>query len=328
MSRRIRDKRDRVHRLKVFFATARLGSVTRASEHLELSQPAVSLQVRELEHELGAELFERQVSGMVLTPAGERLEALAGPLVDAVDELFGDPQRMLDEAESASLRIAASNAGVTFVLPRYMRRFLELHVRVRVETVPVCELRGRLLDETVDLMFGPRDLDAGERLRYRELFTYERVVIAALDHPLAGRASVSLGEAGAYPAIMPPVGTYSRRFGDGALHALGIDIDVAVEVSGWEMLKRCVEAGIGISVVPDFVVSDSDPLSVVALDADFPAQSFGVFTLRDGFLAASARRFLEVLAADAAGEAPRMRLASDSAGERSPCAHDCGHSLE
>ena len=318
MSRRIRDKRDRVRQLAVFCAAARLGGVTRASEHLELSQPAVSLQVRELELELGAELFERQALGMELTPAGERLQALAGPLVDAVDALYGDPQRMLKEAESASLHIAASSAGVAFVLPRYTRRFHERYpdVRVRIETVPTGELRGRLLGEKVDLMFGPKDPDAGERLRYRELFTYERVLITALDHPLAGRASVSPREAGAYPAIVPPTGTYSRRFGESAAHALGIDIDVAVEVGGWGMLKRYVEADIGISVVPDIVVSDSDQLSVVALDADFPVQSFGVFTLRDGFLTVSARRFLEVLEADAADETPRggprpTRSASD-----------------
>ena len=71
------------------------------------------------------------------------------------------------------------------------------------------------------------------------------------------------------------------------------------------MLKRYVEADIGISVIPDLVVSDSDQLSVVALDADLPAQSFGVFTLRDGLLAASARRFFEMLAADASDETPR-----------------------
>ena len=216
MSRRIRDKRDRVRQLKVFCAVARLGGVTRASEDLELSQPAVSLQLREIEHELGAELFERHASGMALTPAGERLEALAGPLVDTVDALFGDLRRILDETESASLRIASSSAGITFVLPRYMGRFRERHpdVMVRLETVPIGELRGRLIEEKVDLMFGPRDLADDERLCYRELLTYKRVLITALDHPLAGYASVSPREAGAYPAIVPPAGTYSRRFGD------------------------------------------------------------------------------------------------------------------
>ena len=307
MSRRIRDKRDRVRQLKVFCTVARLGGVTRAAEHLELSQPAVSLQLRELEHELGAELFERHGSGMTLTPAGDRLDALAGPLVDTVDKLFGDLRRTLEETESASLRIAASSAGIAFVLPRYMGRFRERHadVMLRLQTAPAGELRGQLIDEKVDLMFGPRDLADDERLCYRELLTYKQVLITPLDHPLAGFASVSLREAGAYPAIVPPAGTSSRRVGDSTAHALGIDIDVAVEVGGWGMLKRYVEADIGISVVPDIVVTDSDQLSVVALDADFPARSFGVFTLRDGLLAASARRFLEVLAADASDETPR-----------------------
>ena len=70
------------------------------------------------------------------------------------------------------------------------------------------------------------------------------------------------------------------------------------------MLKRYVEAGVGISVVPSLVVSDSDQLSVVALDADLSAHSFGVFTLRERLLAASARRFFEALAPHVSGEAP------------------------
>ena len=306
MSRRILDRRDRVRQLQVFCAAARLGGATRAAEHLGLTQPAVSLQVRELEHELDAELFERGRSGVALTPAGEWLVSLAGPLVDAVDALFGDFRRVLDEAVPVPVRIATSSAGVAFVLPRYVRRFRDRHpdAMVRIETVPVGALRERLLEEKADLMLGPRDVGSDERLRYHEMFTYERVLITALDHPLAGRASVSPRETGAYRAVVPPAGTYSRQFGESSAHTLGIDIDVAVEVGGWGMLKRYVEAGIGISVVPSLVVSDSDQLSVVAIDANLSAHSFGVFTLRDGLLAAPARRFLEMLAPDASAEAP------------------------
>ena len=306
MSRRIRDKRDRVRQLRVFCTAARVGGVTRAAEHLGLTQPAVSLQLRELEYELGAELFERGRSGMTLTDAGEQLDALAGPLVDAVDTLFDDFRRVLDEASSAPVRIAASHAGVAFVLPRYVRSFRDRHpgATVQVDTVPYSEARDYLLQEKADLMLGSRDLGHDARLHYHEILTYTRVLITALDHPLAGRASVSPREAGAYRAVVPPAGTHSRQFGDSAAHALGIDIDVAVDVGGWGMLKRYVEAGIGISVVPSFVVNDSDQVSVVALDADFPAHGLGVFTLRDGYLATPAQRFLEVLAPEAWGGIP------------------------
>ena len=88
MRRRIQSKRDRVRQLRAFCETVRLGSVTAAAEHLGLTQPAVSLSVRELELELGAELFERGRAGVAVTLAGERLHALAEPLVRGVDAVF------------------------------------------------------------------------------------------------------------------------------------------------------------------------------------------------------------------------------------------------
>ena len=301
MSRRIRDKRDRVRQLRVFCTIARFGSVTRAAERLELTQPAVSLQLRELEYELGAELFERESTGVAITAAGERLEALACPLIGAVDALFDDFKGVLEAADSTTVRVATSSAGAAYVLPPYIRRFRDRHpdATVRLDTVSIREASRRLLDERADLALGPRDLDPEGRLDYRELFAYERVLITALDHPLADRASVSPHEAGAYRAVVPPAGTHSRQIGEHAASALGIDIDVAVEVGGWGMLKRYVEAGVGISVVPSFVVNEADRLAVIALEADFPAHGFGVFTLRERLLTAPGRRFLEVLVADA-----------------------------
>jgi len=292
--------RDRVRQLRVFCTVARLGGVTRAAEHLGLSQPAASLQIRELERELGAALFERTHARMVPTAAGEWLVSLAGPPIDTVDALFGDFRRVLDEAEPAPVCIAATSAGVTGVLPRYVRRFRDRcpGATVRIETVPVGALREHLLEEKVDLALGPGDAGPDERLHYHEMSACEHVLITALDHPLAGRASVSPREAGAWRMVVPSAGTCGRRLGEGLAQALDIDIDVAVEVDGWGMLKRYVEAGAGISVVPRLVVRDSDRLSVVALDADLPAYGFGVFTLRDGLLAAPARRFFEVLVLD------------------------------
>ena len=299
MSRRIRDKRDRVRQLRVFCTIAAHGSITRAAERLHLTQPAVSLQLRELEYELGAELFERESTGVALTPAGERLQALAGPAIEAMDMLFDDFAGVLEAADAGTVRVAVSNAGSAFVLPPYIKRFRDRYpdATVRIDTMPIHEAARRLFDEQADLALGPSDIDPEGRLDYRELFTYERVLITALDHPLAERASVSPHDSSTYRAIVPPAGTHSRQIGEHAAAALGIDINVAVEVGGWGMLKRYVEAGIGISVVPSFVVNESDQLAVVALEADFPVHSFGVFTPRDRLLSATTRRFLETLVA-------------------------------
>ena len=90
-----RDKRDRVRQLRIFCEVVRAGTISGASERLGLTQPAVSLQVRDLEHEHGAILLERRSTGIGVTPAGRQLFALVEPLVQGVDGIFEDlPQSL------------------------------------------------------------------------------------------------------------------------------------------------------------------------------------------------------------------------------------------
>ena len=199
---RIRDKRDRLRQLRAFCEALRRGSISRAAEHLGLTQPAVSLNVRDLEHELGEALLVRTTAGVEPTPAGERLHALADPLVRDADSLLSDFARHLDLAPPDGVRVASSNAGAAFVLPAYLKRFRDAHpdIAVRLDAATVPEGFRRLADDEVDFVVGPRERFDEERIVYRELRTYRIVLITAPDHPLAGRASVSPREAAAHPA--------------------------------------------------------------------------------------------------------------------------------
>ena len=317
--RRIRDKRDRVRQLRIFCEVVRAGSISGAAERLALTQPAVSIQVRELEHMVGAILFERDSRGALPTTAGERLHALAAPLVEGVDTLFDDVHRSLGAVHAGQVRLATSNAGASFVLPPYVKRFREHHpdIPVSFETVGPHEGLDRLLDERVDLVCGAKDSYREESVRYDELFTYGFVLITALGHPLAGRERVSPHEASSYRAIVPPEGSYSRQFGERTARELGVVVDAAVEVGGWGEVKRFVEFGVGISVVPSLCVTKTDQLEIIKLDAPLPRRSYGVFTPRRRLLTPAARRFYEVLVPDAPeftpppppprGAAPRRR---------------------
>ncbi len=293
---RIRNKRDRLKQLRTFCETVRRGSVARAAERLGVTESAASSHVRALEREFGAALLEHAAP----TPAGERLYALADPLVRELDSLLGDVARHLDLASAGEVRLAASTAAAAFVLPPYVRRFQEAHPRVpvRIDTVAVHVGVERLLDGEADLALGPKEPFPQAKVAYNELLTYRLVVVAPPGHPLAGRASVSAQQAAGFPAVVPPPGTYSRQFGETADRALGIDVNAVVEVNGWGVLKRYVEAGFGIGVVPSLVVSPGDRLAVVALETDEPARSFGVFARVDRRLAPAAQRFLALLLSD------------------------------
>ena len=307
----IRGKRDRLRQLRAFCETVRRESVARAADRLGVTESAVSLHVRALERELDATLLERDAVRVAPTPAGERLHALADPLVRGIDSLLGDFARHLDLAASqGGVHLAVSTAAAAFVLPPYLKRFHDAHPRVAVRMDTVAARAGveRLVNGEADLALGPKEPFTQSTVAYHELLTYRLVLIAPPGHPLAGRASVSAQQAAAFPAVLPPPEAYSRQFGETAARALlGVDVNAVVEVRGWGALKRYVEAGFGISVVPSLVVNPSDRLAVVALELDEPPRSFGVFARTDRHLTPAARRFLQVLLPDACGPggAPR-----------------------
>ena len=204
------------------------------------------MQVRELEHELEAVLFERSGPRISLSPAGEQLFAIAGPLVEAMDGLPDVVTGQLGDFISDELRLAAGPGAVAFVLPPYLRRFRDENptVRLRVSTRRVGEALKLLGANEVDLAVGAERFGTEDCIYY-PAFSYELVLITSLDHPLAGRESVDVREAGRYPAVVPHAGTYARRFGEGLAREHGVELDIAVEASGWGVLKAYVEIGLG-----------------------------------------------------------------------------------
>ena len=296
--KRIYHKRDRLRQLRAFCHAARSQSFTRAGTHLGITQSAVSMQVRDLEHELEAVLFERIGPRVSLSPAGKQLFAIAEPLVEAMDRLPEVCDEPLRDSFPGELRIAAGPGAVGFVLPPHIRRLRDKYpnLRVTLNTRRVEEALKLLGANEVDLAVGAEEFRSEDCI-YFPAFSYELVLITPLDHPLAGRESVDIRAAGRYPAVVPHAGTYARRFGEGLARQLGVELNIAVEARGWGVLKGYVEAGLGISVVPDFCVRERDLLSVIPLREYTEPQSFGFFARRGHRLSLAAERLIEIVGA-------------------------------
>ena len=296
-------KPHRLKQLRAFCEAAELLNMTRAAERLGVTQPAVSLHVRELEHELGAVLFERHGRRLDLTPAGERLDCIARPLVEAVERL---PESLADPGvgvlESARLRLAATPCACAFVLPAAITRFREAYpgVRMQVGRSAVESGLALLSDRKVDLVVGP-ERPVARPLAYHPVVSYDFVLITAPDHDLAERASVSVEEAARHPAVAPPVGTWAHDGGAG----LGVRflelVQVVMEANDWPAVKRFVEEGVGVAVVPSYCILPGDRLAQVALEGKNRSCSYGVYVRRDRSCPTFARRFIEALDPGCAG---------------------------
>lgn len=290
-------KLDRLRQLRAFCQAVEMKSITRGAAAIGLSQPTVSAHVRELEYEMEARLFERHGPHISLTPAGACLYEIAKPLVERLERIPVELSERLDESVSGELLLGAGSAAVSFVLPPLAKRFLDDYpgIRVRVRRVRVHESRELLMEGGVDCFFGT-PIPSGDRsVLFHPIVAWNLVTIVPEDHPLAGRESVDIRELAEYPGIAPPAGTFGRDFGETIARRFGVEVNVGIETSGWGLVKRYVEAGLGISVVPSVCVSERDRLWVIPFGEYAKPVSYGVTIRCDVPLSPPARRFLEML---------------------------------
>ena len=287
---------DLLKQLRSFCQVARSGSITRAAEHLGLSQPSVSQQVRLLETEFAATLFERNGPRITLTPAGAHLYRLAASLVAGMDRL---PDTFAEEHAGilpSELHIAAGEVASIFILPPFLKQFRDEHpgIRLFVRSSTGRDGLAWLFDYEVEFMVGGMDIisDAAD---FHPLFSCGFVFLVPLDHPLAGRESVEPSEAAAYPVIMSTRGTRTRQLTDFIHGGLGINPEVVVEVDGWETAKLYVEAGIGITVVPELCLTGRERVWRIPAKRYYPKRTYGVITRAGERLSLGARTFLGLM---------------------------------
>ena len=269
-----------------------------------MSQSSISQQVRALEEEFAVLLLDRDGPRLSLTPVGQRLYRLAFPMVEGMDllpDMFAD---LHYGVVSGELHIAAGEATAQSVLPEYVKRFLALYpaIEVHVRTGAGDERLRWLRTYEVDLVLGASDSPQPD-LVFRFLFASEYVIITPEDHPLAGRESITVKEACSHPGVLLPRASPIRRLMDLYARQHGTAISAAVEVGGWDMIKRHVEAGSGIAVVPEICLTEQDRLWRIPMTGMILARRYGVLVRRDPIMAPACRRFIRSMEPDFPEEA-------------------------
>ncbi len=292
-----------LRRLGHFLAVADHGGFTRASKAVFVSQPALSLSVRELEEELGAELFYRAGRSVRLTPAGK---ALLGPARQAL--------RDVDTARAAvasvtglvtgSLTLGSLPTLAADPLAGLVGRFRTAHPGVLVDLAApedTADLAELLQNGQCELGLAEgASLPAG-------LTTYEltRQRLLIILPPGAIRpAQLAIAELDRVPFIAAPPGTSSRRLLDEALTDAGLSPHIAVVTAQREAILPLVLAGAGAALLPEPLAQVAARLGAVVSDPRPPITRSIVLAHRAGPLAPAARRFLEL----AAGAHPESRL--------------------
>ena len=289
-------KQNRLKQLRAFCHAARTGSVSAAADKIFLSQPTVSLQIQALEREFDTILFERRGPKIRLTPAGQLLFQMAEPLVEGMDKLHDVFAVQCGRVDQGVLNIAAGESTILYILPGPVRTFVEDYpgIEFKLHNVTGRDGLAMLRADEADLAVGSM-LEVPDDIHYRPFVTYRPTLITPLDHPLAGRDSITLEEIAPYGLILPPRHLSTWRLVDLVFRQHNLSYKVTLEAGGWEVIKTYVELGLGISIVTDVCLTGNERLSRIPIDQYFPKRSYGIVQRRGKFLSPQTKCFLKIL---------------------------------
>ncbi len=297
--------------LHTFLEIVRLKSFSKAAVTCFRTQPAISAQVRQMEQELNAALFERFGSRISLTAAGRIFAQYAEQLLD-LRRQAQDAINELERVPRGELVIAANEATCIYVLPEvfavYKERFpgVQLHVDRSYGSRVVEAVMDNLAD------FGLTQLPVAERrLQVVKVHTDEIRLIVPPDHPLAPRQSAACQDVLDYPLLLPKYGVTRARL-NAWLEPVEDDVRISMELDSTEMMKRFVMAGLGIAFLAASNCREeaaAGRLRTVALGPEPMIRRLGLIYRKDKALSKAALGFIEVVLDNVAGREAKVRQA-------------------
>jgi DNA-binding transcriptional LysR family regulator len=245
-------------RLVVFRAVAERLSFRKAGEDLYLTQPAVSLQIKALEEDLGVQLFDRTGRQIALTPAGTILLEYAQDVHAVLDQA---ERRIasLNGEHAGELALGASTTIAQYVLPRLLAEFRREHPRIHITLISGNTEQIVAAVEEQHIAMGLIEGPAQSRGQGTEAFLDdELVLITSTAHEWAERASIACSELTTVPVLMRERGSGTRQVIEMALERRGIKpsaMQIVMELDSTEAIKSAVEAGLGVGFVSRWAIA-------------------------------------------------------------------------
>ena len=238
-----------INQLEVLVTVARERSFSRAAEVLGRTQPAISQSIRRLEQEIGERLFDRSSKDGTLTPAGEVLLDHAQQMLNLRNSATRSMQD-LRELQEGKVSISANEHTVFYLLPVIVE-FRRRHPKIKVEVhrgvasrIPK-EVTSREVELGV-ISFTPSE----QSIKAIPMMTDSLVVIVSPSHPFAGRDIISINDLGDQILIAHNAHSPYRQSVIAAFEKSHTPMNIAIELPSLEAIKRIVELGAGVALVP------------------------------------------------------------------------------
>ncbi|MDR1069301.1 MAG: LysR family transcriptional regulator [Gracilibacteraceae bacterium] len=289
----------------VFKAVAESSNISLAARHLHISQPAVSLQIQNMESYYGVKLLERSNKGVQLTAAGQTFYNYANEMLLRHEKLK-DELSQLAECQREYVKIGATLTIGEYVVPNLLTYLFRVRpdIDFKVNIANTESVTQDLLERKlrIGLIEGPvRD---HRDLAQEEFWQDELLVVTPFHHPWAAKGYVTLSELAAARLIMREEGSGTRKVVENIFHENGIrlsDMNIMMEVGNTQAIKQLVAAGLGVTIISALTVRqeclDQTLLGVKVQGLEM-SRPFRLVTYKDHNLTKAELFFLDFLRSD------------------------------
>lgn len=278
--------------LEYFQMTSRLKNITRAAKRLRVSQPNITVAIKKLEAELGIQLFDRSQKQLSLTPEGavflNRIALALRNIQDAVLEV-NDYKKL----QKGTIKIGIPSMIGAFLFPRIFSSFQKKYSHLDIYLYEEGSMTIREQIERDELDFGIVILSgASSSLELLPMSKNQFVVCLPLDHPLAGKKSISINDIENESIIMLKEGSYLRNLLLKKMANENIKANIVLESNQIETIKGLVASNVGIAFLLDFVVKDAPNIKVLPFESPIFVD-VGLAWKKDRYISKAAQSFIE-----------------------------------
>ena len=285
--------------LEAFAAIVAAGNFTRAAHVLHVSQPALTVQIRELEHTLGVRLLDRNTRTVKLTRIGQQLSPVVQRILQDVEGVVHHAREMAAGVRG-TVSVAAIPSGCAMILPRIIATFREQHpgITVSLKDVTTQRVLAMVKSEEVDFGIGSFS-DSDATIQVTPLFTDHMRVVIRQHSPLSRKRVLKLKDLVKSPLILMDPQTSVRAIVDRAFESIGQIAAPAYEVTYMSSAVGMVRAGLGIAFLPSAALEMSGLSGLTSRVVDHPGLARRIVAVQRAGrqLSPAAAKFLDVLVA-------------------------------
>lgn len=287
---------------RVFYVVATCRNITKASQELMISQPAVTKQIKTLESQLGGELFIRTKRGVILTENGKEIYNYIKQGMNCFNNAelqFSN----LKKLETGVIKIGISTTLARFFLMDYLDKFHKEYpnVAIQVFTDPSRILRNMLKDGTIDLLIAKEEISEDEDLDVQRIGLLHQGFVASNYFSELKNKTIKLQDLEKYPILLPKSPSTTRESFDDFCKRNNINITTKLEIASASLLEDFTRIGLGIGLVTmEFATKDiiDDKLFEVKVQPELPSKFFSLITLKDSHHSFGANKLIEMIIKD------------------------------